>query len=360
MIFPLLQESAAAGRPLISWGRVGIEYLGFLAWFAVFGALGFRFVVLAPLERHLGRAGTTDAGTLRIVHDAGLRSAARIGVVGAILLLVGVWNGLAFSARRLHLTRMAALGHQNALFYAGLVAIVVLLVCFLLALGKLRGVWVLAAIAGFVFVFRDLATGRWRGLVNPVHELSASLWLGTLFVLVAAGLPAILRGDVARERRGPIMAELITRFSPLAIGAATVLILSGLTTAWLHLHVLSNLWSTPYGITLIVKLCVVAIVVALGAWNWRGMTPRLGQESAAYAMRRSATTELVVGAIVLACTAVLVSIPSPRPPGARGRPGGPGGPEGPEGGRPPAAAPNAGPAAVAPGGAAKPASAPRG
>lgn len=323
MIFALLQESAAAGRPLIQWGRVVLEYLGFLAWFAVFGALGFRFIVLAPLERHLATSGTTDAGTLRIVHDAGLRGAARIGVVGAILYLIGLGNALAGDARKMHLATGAAFAHESGMFYAQLVLILVMLVCFLLALGKLRGVWVVAAIAGLCFVFRGIVTGRLRGLVNPIHELSAALWLGTLFVLVAAGLPAILRGDVARERRGPITAELITRFSPLAIVAVAFLGVSGVTTAWLHLHVLSNLWTTPYGITLIIKLCVVVIVLALGAWNWRGMTPRLGQESAAFSMRRSATTELVVGAVVLALTAVLVSIPSPRPPGARGGRGGP-------------------------------------
>jgi putative copper export protein len=76
--------------------------------------------------------------------------------------------------------------------------------------------------------------------------------------------------------------------------------------------VLSNLWSTPYGIALIVKLCFVAAVFGLGAWNWRRQKPTLGTEPAALALRRSATSEVIVAALVLAATAVLLSIPAPR------------------------------------------------
>ena len=91
-----------------------------------------------------------------------------------------------------------------------------------------------------------------------------------------------------------------------------MLVLFGVIIAWQHLHVLSNLWTTPYGITLIVKLCLVALVFALGTWNWRRQKPMLGSEDAALAIRRSATTEVAVAALVLAATAVLLSIPAPR------------------------------------------------
>jgi putative copper export protein len=94
-----------------------------------------------------------------------------------------------------------------------------------------------------------------------------------------------------------------------------VVVLFGLITAWRHLHVLANLWSTPYGYTLIVKLCVVALVFSLGAWNWRRQRPTLGSESAATSIRRSATMELLVAATVLLITAILVSLPAPRAPG---------------------------------------------
>src|SRR5438093_701879 len=62
------------------------------------------------------------------------------------------------------------------------------------------------------------------------------------------------------------------------------------------------------GYALITKLCVVLAVVALGAWNWRRQKPRLGSEAAVLALRGSARAELAVAAVVLAVTAVLVSL----------------------------------------------------
>ena len=67
-----------------------------------------------------------------------------------------------------------------------------------------------------------------------------------------------------------------------------------------------------YVIALIVKLVFVATVFALGAWNWRRQRPMLGSESAAVAIRRSATAELTIAGIVLVVTAFVVSLPAPK------------------------------------------------
>jgi copper transport protein len=110
------------------------------------------------------------------------------------------------------------------------------------------------------------------------------------------------------------VADIVGRFSPVALGAAALLGITGVITAWRHLKYLSALWTTPYGYTLDAKLAVVAIVVGLGAWNWRRMSPRLGAEDAAHHLRRSAKAELTFAGIVLALTALLLSIPSPKLP----------------------------------------------
>jgi putative copper export protein len=60
-------------------------------------------------------------------------------------------------------------------------------------------------------------------------------------------------------------------------------------------------------------------VFALGAWNWRRQRPKLGSEEAAGLIRRSSVTELSVATLVLVVTAVLVSLPAPRPPKGPGR-----------------------------------------
>jgi len=67
----------------------------------------------------------------------------------------------------------------------------------------------------------------------------------------------------------------------------------------------------------------VGVVLALGAWNWRRQKPLLGSEAGAIRLRRTATSELIAAGVVLAVTAILVSLPSPRGPGAGGREGRP-------------------------------------
>jgi putative copper export protein len=172
--------------------------------------------------------------------------------------------------------------------------------------------WVLAAIGFLAALLRNGLLGEWRELANPMHVLAAGMWIGTLFVMIVAGISVVLRNDLAREHRGPLVSDMVYSFSPLALTASAVLVLFGVIIAWEHLHVISNLWSTPYGVALIVKLVFVAAVFALGAWNWQRQRPSLGSETAALAIRRSATSEVAVAAVVLAATAVLLSIPAPR------------------------------------------------
>jgi putative copper export protein len=138
------------------------------------------------------------------------------------------------------------------------------------------------------------------------------LWIGTLFVLAGAGLSALLRHEPTRERRGAIAADMVNGFSPLALTMGGIVVVFGLITAWRHLHVLSNLWSTPYGIALIVKLLFAAMVFGFGAWNWRRQRPTLGTEQAAQAIRRSSIAELSVATLVLVATAIVVSLPAPK------------------------------------------------
>jgi putative copper export protein len=161
-------------------------------------------------------------------------------------------------------------------------------------------------------LLRNAFLAQWGELPNPLHVLAGGLWIGTLFVMLVAGMQVVLHNEVAPDQRGPIISDMVYSFSPLALSATPVLVLFGVIIAWKHLHVLSNLWLSPYGITLIVKLCLVAMVFALGAWNWRRRRPALGSETAALAIKRSATMEVTVAALVLAATAVLLSIPAPK------------------------------------------------
>ena len=301
-----------AAEDRVTAGRIMREYAGFLSFFAVYGALGFHFQVLKTLR---GEA-AIDVGGSPV--DRADRRAAAIGFAGALLMIVLMLRSLLQRAAEKNITLLAAFqaGGGRQVFQLG--CVVLFFICFALAAQRMRIAWIIAGLVGIAYALRNITTGRWFSNINPWHETAASLWLGTLAVLALAGLTSVFRKEVASDEKGRLVAEMVSQFSPLALAAAALLGITGVTTAWRHLKHLNSLWTTPYGYALDAKLCVVALVVAMGAWNWRRMKPKLGDERAAAAITRSAGTELGFAAVVLAITALLVSLPSPGPSGPPG------------------------------------------
>jgi putative copper export protein len=297
-------------EPLIHWPEPFVQYAGFAASFLASGAIGFRYAVLG--RRRGAPAGTVDAVEWSVLERAA-RGAAALGFLGALTGVILFTTGLPALAARRHVT---VEGLLTGSLPEALRAVLVLaaLAGFALALGRRAPGWPLAAIAVIAGALRQAFFAQWARLVNPIHELAGGMWIGTLFVLVVAGLSAVLRSGLSSERRGVLAAGMVNAFSPFALGSAAVLAIFGVITAWRQLKVLAALWTTPFGVALIVKLCVVLVVLGLGAWNWRRQKPRMGTEAGAIALRRSARAELAAAAVVLAITAILVSLPDPKPP----------------------------------------------
>lgn len=298
---------------IIRWPQPITEYIGFIGSLLPAGALGFRFVVMRGAIAR-GEQSEVNATHRRVYADTAHR-AAMVGLIGVIVAIGLFAYQLPGLAARRHTTVSQLLTH-NAGVEIQAAGLILALIGFALAMRTNAG-WVLAAIGFLAEMLRNGLIGQWRDLAGPLHVLAAGFWIGTLFVMIVAGISVVLRSEVAREGRGAIVTDMVHSFSPLALTAASILVLFGIVIAWEHLHVLSNLWSSPYGIALMVKLCFVAVVFILGAWNWRRQRPTLGSESAALAIKRSATSEVAVAALVLVATAVLLSIPAPRRPGAR-------------------------------------------
>ena len=104
---------------------------------------------------------------------------------------------------------------------------------------------------------------------------------------------------------------MIDAFSSLALVCAATVVASGVIASLVNLGGLSHLWTSDYGSMLFRKLVFVALLLAVGAWNWRRMKPRLGPDDTVRAIQRSARLELALGAIVLAFTAFLVALALP-------------------------------------------------
>jgi copper transport protein len=155
-----------------------------------------------------------------------------------------------------------------------------------------------------------------RGLAlsfDWLHLVSGSLWLGGLVGLL------ILWASLPAGRRVAGLSVCVPRFSNVAFVSVLLLLASGIGSTILHIPVLNALWTTSYGVAILVKVGLLAAAMALGAVNLRRTKPRLVAarerselgEAAARLLRRtvSAETVLVVAAVFAAAT--LSSLPPP-------------------------------------------------
>ena len=135
-----------------------------------------------------------------------------------------------------------------------------------------------------------------------LHVLGAGAWMGGLAtVLVLERWWRRTQG-----RTSSALPHLVPAYSPVAVASVGTLVITGTLASWAHLPGLASLWQSGYGRILVLKLALVSLVMALGALNWRRITPKLSSEGGPAAMRRAAATELALGTAVLLVTAVLV------------------------------------------------------
>jgi putative copper export protein len=288
--------------PAFSLTKAIFELLQFAGTFLAIGAVGFRFGVVRQIR------GMSDEAKVILRAD----NAALLGLLGVALLGLSYLGSPYVDSIVHHKTFAAALPKNAAQFEFRMTMLMVALAGFALVRATSSVSWTLAAIGTLGVVLQPLITGRFSGKVNAVHILAASTWLGTLLVLTLIGIRGMMRSAAAGARRAELVADLVNSFSPLALVSASIVAISGVTTAWLHLKRVSAIWTTGYGRALVVKLILVAIVVMLGAWNWRRVRPSLGGEGSEKIIRKSATMELTFAGLVLIATAVLVSFPSPK------------------------------------------------
>ena len=305
------ESSFDAGSPLYA----AIRWLGLVGILGVIGAVGFRALVI---RRMYGAADVSGGSGL----DG---SAARVGLLAAIVTAVAAV--LRLGAQTVALQAGSAFdggvfgtmlgGTTWGLAWLVEAGAVIIAVAGFMAARRSTWGWVVAAIGALGLAIALSLTGHSASaerasvlapVVEVLHVLAAGGWVGTLLVLVAAGLPAIL--ELPTDRRGAEATAMVAAFSPAALVFAGLAVVTGVFATWVHAGLLPS-FATPYGRTLAIKVVAFLAVAALGAYNWRRVRPKLGEPAVASHLRRSATLELVGAAIVLAVTAVLVATPPP-------------------------------------------------
>jgi copper transport protein len=139
----------------------------------------------------------------------------------------------------------------------------------------------------------------WSALADWLHLTAASLWVGGLIGLLAAG-------ELRRVAFG--------RFARLAPGLIALLLAAGISLSVLRLPAAQALWTTSYGRVLLLKIGLASVALSFGAVHHVLVRPRLDRPGVLAALPRSLAAETAVVAAVLLVAAILVdSRPPPQP-----------------------------------------------
>lgn len=177
--------------------------------------------------------------------------------------------------------------------------------------------WVAAAVGAVLICLGEALTGHAAAssrsalaiAADVTHVLGAGGWIGGLAALLLSVFPAI--GALEQVQESRVGSRVVRAYHATAVESVAIVAISALLAAWLRLPAVNALWSTTYGRILLIKVCVVLVVLAFGGYHYRSAVSVEWGAGTAGKFRRSAAAELVVGAIVVAITAVLISTPLP-------------------------------------------------
>lgn len=167
---------------------------------------------------------------------------------------------------------------------------------------KRRAGWFLYSIAAFVLCamiprLGHGATSTGHLVLHILHLVGVSAWLGTLTVIVWL----YFRNSKVRHT----MAILLQCFSKIALPAAGLAVITGVIAAAIYVESFSNLLTTTYGRTLLLKAGGFVCIAACGWSNWR----RMGCSKAP--RPQTLIVELVFAAAVVVITGVLTETDHP-------------------------------------------------
>lgn len=296
-------------------GYRSARWLEFAALLAILGVIGFHHLVLpAVASRGVPAAAAFDR-------------ARRIGQMALapylVAVLIRLWTewqlmrdmGGDASLRALLLDTTWGRG-----WLAGLAGALLVLAGWRLASARRAGSTTLAAIGGVAMAVSPALTGH-AAAASPMfvnvaldasHVLTVGLWVGVLFIMLVAGIPAMLRAPNGAGHAA--IATMVNSFHPVALVAAPFVLFSGGASAWLRLGGYGAVLTSAYGRVLAVKVLLVLCVMALGAHNSARARRRLGSPDATRTFRVTAWSELLIAAIVLAVTTILIVTPPPAVP----------------------------------------------
>jgi copper transport protein len=293
-----LDPAALGERTDVAWGiRLGAIALTGVAYGAMLLAIGLWFFGVA-IDRPPRGGERALVATALIVRSA---------VLGAVMLVGSVPFRIARVGGGLDALRdddVLAAELQGPIGQAVAVGALAL-VAFALVVDRRATAWIagpIALIAAGSFSLEGHSRAihlRWAMIMSDVVHLAAgAVWLG--------GIAALILAFRRRVDAGPL-AVLVRRFSNAALVAVAVVSASGVVMAWIVLPTVGELTSTGYGLALVMKVALVIVVIALGAFNRWLLVPSVSGPDARLRLKQIVSAELGLLAVVVGTTAVLVT-----------------------------------------------------
>ena len=257
----------AAFAPQLGQARPAIRRAARRASLAALAVLAAQ-LLFEPVHLAGETSGLTDPRLLRLFLGSSAATAFAVRFLGIAAVAVGA---------RQHARRAQVLGVAGALVAAG---------SFLLT--------------------GHTAVDRGRLLLAPlllVHLTIVAFWFGSLRPLRQL---IVLEAPAAAARA-------LAAFSAVAVWLVPLIAVAGLGMAVLLLPDVAALWR-PYGLALLTKVTLFALLMALAALNRLRLTPAFarGEAAAGTALRRSIALEYMLVCVVFAVTAVMTGSFSPQ------------------------------------------------
>jgi copper transport protein len=304
----------AAPPPTEAFGASGptraedvVRWAYFLSLSLVAGGLGFALLVLRGMPESLSRRlykliGVGIVATLEVgIFAFIMRAEGALQLPFGKLLYAdltpiasGTRIGSAFTAMTMGFVIVATLVYLAWLFDR----VVFLWPAFALALGLASGL----SLSGHQSA--DRGSSRATELADWIHLSAALLWVGGLAVLALCVWP------LARELRR----DAFLRFSRLATLLIAALLGAGIYLSVVRLPALDDLWTTTYGQILLVKIALVSLALAWGAFHHFVGRPALVSGSSSHwpaRLGRSLLAESSIAMAILLVAAVLVNAKPP-------------------------------------------------
>lgn len=278
--------------------RVVTKFLYFLALAAAIGGTWTYLTVVAPALRRSERLSDADHALLR-------RRALRLAAIGTTSLLAVAYfqlaarvaqagDGMAYSSALAphaiaeYLTAPAKKGNQVAVGQLVTVQNILIVVAALVMLPALFGRLsrrsdVLCAAAGGLVVAASLVVSIptkspdldviAQKVLIQTHIVGGSLWIGGLAMLAAL---ALARRHLD-ESAGQAWAVMWGRFGALALVSVGGVLLSGIWLTYREVGSFEQFVTTPFGRFLLLKIALVAALMAAGAYNELVLMPKIAR-----------------------------------------------------------------------------------